>query len=63
MHGFLSHFLPPYFGFEGAIVEISIGLIAESVLFTLGIPFLLGILSRLILVKLKGEIWYTELYS
>ena len=52
--------LPPYFGFEGAIVDISIGTIAESVAIYLGIPFLLGILSRLILVRLKGEKWYTE---
>ncbi len=52
--------LPPYFGFEGAIVDISISTIAESVAIYLGIPFLLGILSRLILVKLKGEKWYTE---
>jgi ACR3 family arsenite transporter len=52
--------LPPYFGFEGAIVDISIGTIAESVAIYLGIPFLAGIMSRLILGKLKGEKWYDE---
>ena len=52
--------LPPYFGFEGAIVDISIGTIAESVAIYLGIPFVMGIGSRWILVRIKGEKWYTE---
>lgn len=52
--------LPPYFGFEGAIVDISIATIAESVAIYLGIPFVLGILSRSILVRLKSETWYNE---
>ncbi|MBY5958604.1 ACR3 family arsenite efflux transporter [Membranicola marinus] len=52
--------LPPYFGFEGAIVDISIGTVAESVAIYLGLPFLMGILSRVILIRLKGEKWYIE---
>jgi len=52
--------LPPFFGFEGAIVDISISTIAESVAIYLGLPFALGILSRFILVRLRGEEWYTD---
>ena len=54
--------LPPYFGFEGAIVDISIATIAESVAIYLGLPFLMGILSRWILVKYKGAQWYNSTF-
>lgn len=54
--------LPPYFGFEGAIVDISVVTIAESVAIYLGIPFLLGFLSRLVLGRIMGEQWYTTVF-
>ena len=50
--------LPPYFGYQGFEVNISIGQIAESVGIYLGIPFALGISSRYALLKLKGEDWF-----
>ncbi|MEP0366525.1 MAG: ACR3 family arsenite efflux transporter [Cyclobacteriaceae bacterium] len=52
--------LPPYFGFEGAIVDISIWTIAESVAIYLGIPFLAGFVSRWSLTKKFGLDWYKE---
>lgn len=54
--------LPPYFGYTGFEVNISIGQIAESVGIYLGIPFALGIISRYALIYWKGEEWFQQKY-
>ena len=51
-------FLPPYFGVSAQIITIDFWTITHAVLVYLGIPFLLGFLTRLILVKAKGLSWY-----
>ncbi len=52
--------VPQWLGLEGTVVNISIGQIAESVFIYLGIPFIAGIISRVIGLKTKGKDWYEQ---
>ncbi len=52
--------IPKYIGMESMVIDISIGMVAKSVLIYLGIPFLLGILIRQLSISFKGLTWFED---
>jgi ACR3 family arsenite transporter len=50
--------LPTWFGLQGSIVAITIGEIARSVFIYLGIPFIAGFITNMVLTRVKGKEWY-----
>ena len=54
--------LPPLFGLEGSIIDVSFWTVTEAVLIYLGLPFIAGFLTRRILIARKGAGWYGEVF-
>lgn len=47
---------------EGAVVNITMAEVAKSVFIYLGVPFIAGMVTRYIFVKVKGKEWYEKVF-
>ena len=59
---FFLTILPPVLGLKGQVIHINFITIAESVFIYLGIPFLAGFITRIVLIKKKGNDWYENIF-
>lgn len=55
---FYLEIMLPLFGIKGLPIQITISQIAETVGIYLGIPFLMAVISRFLLIKMKGDVWF-----
>jgi ACR3 family arsenite transporter len=59
---FFATVLPRWLGLHGAVVDVSILEIAKSVAIYLGVPFVAGFVTRRLLVRARGAVWYQSYF-
>ena len=55
--------LPPFFGFEGSVINITVGEIAKTVAIYLGVPCIAGFITRYVMLKFVSRTWYQDVFA